>query len=204
VKTPVFAGLMAASECAVLLAGCANPAPSSGAVAPASSAASTTASPSSRACAASELAVTLTHTGAVGGQAGGYLTFTNKGGGSCRLTGWPAVTGVSKAGTGGALARAQSTMFGAWQFTSPMPVIDLAPGQSAYAVVAADDNPVGKAASCPAPYVELRVAVPGSSAGATVSAWLPGADSYLPTCESVSGKPTDETSDIVPLTSLAH
>jgi hypothetical protein len=95
-------------------------------------------------------------------------------------------------------------MFGAWQFASPMPVVDLPPGKSAYAVVAADDNPAGSAASCPAPYVKLRVTAPGSSASTTLSAWLPGANSYLPTCTSITGRPTDMISDIVPLSSLAH
>jgi hypothetical protein len=120
------------------------------------------------------------------------------------MTGWPSVTGVAKSGASAALAHAQSTMYGAWQYASPQPVVTLAPGSSAYAVVAADDNPAGTASACPAPYADLRVTVPGSSAVTTVSAYLPGADTYLPTCASVSGKPTDETSDIVPLSSLAH
>jgi hypothetical protein len=156
------------------------------------------------ACAGSQIAVTLTHTGALGGQAGGYLTFTNKGTGTCRMTGWPSVTGVSKSGASAALAHAQSTMYGAWQYSSPQPVVTLTPGSSAYAVVAADDNPAGTASSCPGPYTDLRVTVPGSSAATTLSAYLPGAGSYLPTCASIKGKPTDETSDIVPLSSLAH
>jgi hypothetical protein len=155
-------------------------------------------------CAGSQIAITLTHTGALGGQAGGYLTFTNKGANTCQITGWPSVTGVSKTGASAVLVHAQSTMFGAWQYSSPAPVVALAPGASAYAVVAADDNPAGSATSCPAPYVELRVAAPGSPVATTVSAWLPEADTYLPTCPSVSGRSTDETSDIVPLTSLAH
>jgi Domain of unknown function (DUF4232) len=161
-------------------------------------------SPQSQACDASQLAITLTHTGALGGQAGGYLTFTNESGDTCRLTGWPTVVGVSKLGTTATLSHARSTMFGAWQFSSPMPVVDLPPGKSAYAVVAADDHPVGSAATCPAPYVKLRVTVPGSSGSTTLSAWLPGADSYLPTCTSITGKPTYVISDIVPRSSLPH
>lgn len=211
--------------CAAVLAACAKPATSSGAAAPASSSASSTApapssapatTPASSAsapatppastqeCAGSQIAITLTHTGALGGQAGGYLTFTNKGTSACQIAGWPSVTGVAKSGASATLGHAQSTMFGAWQYSSPEPVVNLAPGESAYAVVAADDNPAGSASSCPAPYAELRVAAPGSSAATTVSAWLPGANSYLPTCASVAGKPTDEISDIVPLTSLPH
>lgn len=191
-----------------MLAACAKPATSSGAAAPAPSSASSTAPAtqpaSTQECAGSQIAITLTHTGALGGQAGGYLTFTNKGTSACQIAGWPSVTGVAKSGASATLEHAQSTMFGAWQYSSPEPVVNLAPGESAYAVVAADDNPAGSASSCPAPYAELRVAAPGSSAATTVSAWLPGANSYLPTCTSVAGKPTDEISDIVPLTSLPH
>lgn len=156
------------------------------------------------ACSGSQLAITLTHTGALGGQAGGYLTFTNKSTSPCQISGWPGVTGVSKTGTSAALAHAQSTMYGAWQYSAPVPLVYLAPGDSAYAVVAADDNPAGSASSCPSPYAQLRVTVPGSTTAATVSAYLPGADTYLPTFASISGKATDETSDIVPLSKLAH
>jgi hypothetical protein len=95
-------------------------------------------------------------------------------------------------------------MYGAWRSVSPIPAVDLSPGKSGYAVVVADDNPAGSAASCPAPYVKLRVTAPGTSASKTLSAWLPGANSYLPTCQTISGHPSDETSYIVPLSSLAH
>ena len=49
-------------------------------------------------------------------------------------------------------------------------MLTLQPGDSAYAVVAADDHPAGNAASCPAPYVRLRVTPPGSSASVMVTA----------------------------------
>lgn len=212
--------------CGLVLAACGGPAASSGASAPAASSPSPSASSSvapsvapsaspavpsaaapgasARSCARSQIAVTLTHTGAVGGQAGGYLTFTNRGASACQISGWPGVTGVTATGASAVLAHARSTMFGAWQYSAPPPVVDLAPGASAYAVVAADDHPAGNTASCPAPYARLRVTVPGSPVVTTVSAWLPGANSYLPTCASVSGAPTDEVSDIVPLSKLAH
>ncbi|MGH3168566.1 MAG: DUF4232 domain-containing protein [Trebonia sp.] len=203
-----FVVVLGTAGCAAFLTACANTAPaasdSPGSSAAASPSAASTGTASLAACTAPQLAITLTRTGALGGQAGGYLAFTNKGAGSCQITGWPSVTGVSKSGASAALAHAHSTMFGAWQYSSPAPVITLAPGASAYAVVAADDNPAGSAASCPAPYAELRVAAPGSTSATTVSAWLPGADSYLPTCASAAGKATDETSDIVPLSSLPH
>ena len=54
-------------------------------------------------------------------------------------------------------------MFGAWHYTAPPPVMTLKPGDSAYAVVEADNQPAGNNADCPAPYVRLRVSPPGDS-----------------------------------------
>jgi hypothetical protein len=120
------------------------------------------------------------------------------------MTGWPAVTGLTAAGKATALRHAQSTMFGAWQYVSPLPVLTLQPGEAAYAVVAASDLPAGHNASCPAPYVQLRVSPPGTSASVVISAWLPGAGTYLPACTSISGVPTAEVSAITALSSLPH
>jgi hypothetical protein len=156
------------------------------------------------ACAASQLKIGLTDTGAVAGQAGGYLEFGNDASTPCRITGWPAVTGLTAAGQATPLRRAQSTMFGAWRLVTPLPVLTLRPGQAAYAVVAADDLPAGSSPSCPPSYVRLRVSPPGSSASVVISAWLPGARSYLPACASASGSPTAENSAITPLSSLPH
>lgn len=155
-------------------------------------------------CTGSQLAITLTHTGAVANEAGGYLTFTNRGSVPCELTGWPAVAGVTRAGNTAALARATSTMFGAWQLTSPAPVLTLTPGDSAYAVVVGDELPVGSATSCPAPYTRIAVTAPGGSSPTVLSAWLPGADTYLPACTTISGAAADEVSEIVPAPSLAR
>jgi hypothetical protein len=120
------------------------------------------------------------------------------------MTGWPVVTGLTAAGTATALRHAQSTMFGAWQYTAPPPIVILQSGNSAYAVVAADEHPAGGNARCPAPYVRLRVSPPGGSGSVIVSAWLPGAGSYLPACESADGSPTAETSTVTSLSSLPH
>ena len=156
------------------------------------------------ACATAQLKVALTNTGALGGQAGGYLRFTNDGAAACQMNGWPAVVAVTAAGQAATLRRAQSTMYGAWQAPSPLPVVKLQPGGSAYAVVAAADQPAGSAAGCPAPYVRLRVSPPGTSAAAVVSAWLPGARSYLPSCAAIDGSTTGEVSAITPLSALPH
>jgi|SRR5271166_350252 len=155
-------------------------------------------------CAASQLNVSVTHSGALAGQAGGYLRFTNDSQTPCRMTGWPVVTGLTAAGTATPLRHAQSTMFGAWHYVAPPPVVTLQPGDSAYAVVVADDQPAGGQARCPAPYVRLRISPPDGSGSVVVSAWLPGAGSYLPSCPSANGSPTAETSTITTLSGLPH
>jgi hypothetical protein len=155
-------------------------------------------------CVTSQLKVSLSNTGALAGQAGGYLQFTNRSHTPCRMSGWPVVVAVTAAGTATPLRHAQSTMFGAWHYTAPPPVMTLKPGDSAYAVVEADNQPVGNNTRCPAPYVRLRVSAPGDSGKVTVSAWLPGAGSYLPACTSASGSPTAQTSTITSLASLPH
>jgi hypothetical protein len=176
----------------------------------AASSAGTTMSPSgpsaadTGACVAARLKISLTNTGALAGQAGGYLKFTNNSGTPCRMTGWPAVTGLTATGQATRLRHMQLSMFGAWHYSAPPPVVTLQPGDSAYAIVAADDKPAGSSTRCPAPYARLRVSPPGDSGNVTISAWLPGARSYLPSCASADGSPTAGTSTITTLSSLPH
>ena len=192
--------------CGLTLAACGSvPAPGSTPSAASPSAPGTGASPGGlAACAPARLKIALTNTGALGSQAGGYLRFTNTGPAACQLGGWPAVVALTAAGKATTLRHARSTMYGAWQAPSPLPAVTLGPGGSAYAVVAASDQPAGTAAACPAPYVRLRVSPPGGSAAVVVSAWLPGARSYLPSCAAIDGSPTGEVSAITPLSTLPH
>jgi hypothetical protein len=155
-------------------------------------------------CSTAQLTVTLTNTGALAGEAGGYLKFTNNTSATCRITGYPSVAGVTSTGRATAFRQARATMFGAWQYSTPLPVVTLRPGDSAYAVVAAPDHPAGTQSSCPSPDVHLRVAAPGSSSTTVISAWLPGAGTYLPTCASINGTPVDETSTVTTLSALPH
>jgi len=161
-------------------------------------------SPSAAACVTSDLKISLTTTGALAGQAGGYLRFTNDSGTPCRISGWPAVIGLTAAGQATPLRHLQSSMFGAWHYTAPPPVVTLQPGDSAYAIVAADDKPAGSSSRCPAPYTRLKVSPPGDPQSVTISAWLPGAVSYLPACTSADGSPTAGTSTVTTLASLPH
>lgn len=156
------------------------------------------------ACTTSQLRIALTYTGALAGQAGGYLRFTNDSHATCSLTGWPVVAGVTANGQAATFRHAQSTMYGAWQYSVPLPVLTLRPADSAYAVVAADDMPTGSQTRCPAPDVRLRVAAPGNSGTVLISGWLSGAHSYLPTCTSINGSQTGETSAVTTLSKLPH
>ncbi len=155
-------------------------------------------------CVTAQLKISITDTGALAGQAGGYLKFTNDSRTVCRMSGWPVVIALTATGRATRLQHVQSTMFGAWHYTAPPPVVTLWPGDSAYAVVAADDNAAGGNTHCPAPYVRLQVSPPGDSGNVTLSAWLPGAGSYLPACTSANGSPTAGTSTITTLSSLPH
>jgi|SRR5579875_1702473 len=224
--SPVAAGGLAAA-CGLILAACASTTPSSAAAptapsapstapstasstGPSTGAAATTTAPRSAPaggggeCTASQLKVSLVHTGAAAGQAGGYLEFSNDSSTSCQMTGWPSVTGLTAAGKATPMRHAQSTMYGAWQRVSPAPVLTLGPGDAAYAVVVSDDLPANNAPSCPDPYTHLRVSPPASSAGVVISAWLPGARTYLPSCTSATGSPTAQISTITALSSLPH
>ena len=209
-------GVLAVAACGLVMTACASQNPPGAASSATSSAGTTTSppgtttSPSSPsaagvdACVTSRLKISLTNTGALAGQAGGYLKFTNDSGTPCRMSGWPAVTALKATGQATRLRHMQSSMFGAWQYTAPPPVLTLRPGDSAYAIVAADDRPAGNNSRCPAPYVRLRVSPPGDSGNAIISAWLPGAGSYLPSCASANGSPTAGTSTITTLSSLPH
>jgi Protein of unknown function (DUF4232) len=211
-------GFLAVAACGLGITACASQAApgaasSSSATSPANnttSPANNTTSPSSAsaadtsACVTSQLKISLTNTSALAGQAGGYLKFTNNSGTPCRMTGWPAVTGLTAKGQATQLRHLQSSMFGAWHYSAPPPVVALQPGHSAYAIVAADDKPAGSSNRCPAPYTRLRVSAPGDSGNVTISAWLPGASTYLPSCASASGSPTAGTSTITTLSSLPH
>ena len=200
-------GVLAVAACGLVITACGSqnsPGAASSADATRSPSSPSAATAAVGACVTAQLKISLTNTGALAGQAGGYLKFTDDSGTPCRMSGWPAVTGLTATGQATRLRRMESSMFGAWHYTAPPPVVTLQPGDSAYAIVAADDKPAGDNAGCPAPYARLQVSPPGDSRNVTISAWLPGAASYLPSCTSANGSPTAGTSTITTLSSLPH
>jgi hypothetical protein len=155
-------------------------------------------------CTITQLKITLTRRGAaVTGQVGGYLRFVNAGRAACQLHGWPKVTAITSSGQRITAVRAlHGTMLGAWQYTSPLPTVRLAPAAAAYAVVAAGDHSADGSTSCPGVRL-LRVTSPGSSRHVTLTAQLYD-HVYLPACTSASGSTEIEFSAVVPRSDLAR
>jgi len=195
-------GALAAAACGLVMTACGSQ--NSAGASSSTPAATSSASSSAAACVTSQLKISIIDTGALAGQAGGYLKFTNDSRTPCRMSEWPAVFGLTATGKATRLRNLQSTMFGAWHYTAPPPVITLQPGDSGYAIVVADDHAAGSSTGCPAPYVRLRVSPPGDSGNVTISAWLPGARSYLPSCTAAKGSPTAGASTITTLSRLPH
>lgn len=155
-------------------------------------------------CRASQLAISLVRTGAVMGQEGGLLRFTNVSKSVCRVSGWPTVIAVRPDGTRIASQHAVggTMLFGwSWWRGRPLPHIRLRHGASGYAILAAGDTPSSPnpgtkiPASCPKAR-RLIVTVPRTSTTTTLSAWLPGDLTYQPLC----GHP--QVSPILPLSRI--
>jgi hypothetical protein len=155
-------------------------------------------------CTIPQLKITLTRRGAaVTGQVGGYLRFVNAGRAACQLHGWPKVTAITTSGQTIMAVRAlHGTMLGAWQYTSPLPTVRLAPGAAAYAVLAAGDHSADGSTRCPSVRL-LRVTSPGSSRHVALTAQLYD-HVYLPACTSASGSTEIEFSAVVPRSDLAR
>jgi Protein of unknown function (DUF4232) len=149
------------------------------------------------------LEVTLMHSqGAVTGEVGGYLRFANIGHAACKIGGWPKVMAITDSGQRiRALRAIHGTMLGGLQYAVP-PLIRLAPGAAAYAVLAAGDQPASGPGRCPTVRL-LQVFPPTNSRHFTMSARLYG-HVYLPACTSASGITEIEVSAIVRLAALAH
>jgi len=149
------------------------------------------------------LEVTLTRKGAVTGEVGGYLRFVNTGHAACKIGGWPKVMAITDSGQRIRAVRAtHGTMRGALQYAVPPPLIRLAPGAAAYAVLAAGDHSASGPDRCLTVRL-LHVFPPASSRHFTLSARLYG-HVYLPACTSASGTTEIEVSAIVRLAALAH
>ena len=116
-------------------------------------------------CRAGQLAISFVRKVAVMGQEGGLLRFTNVGGTSCRISGYPRVVAITKSGRDVHASRSLLSMLFAtyWLHLRPVPKLTLSHGRSGYAVLGGGDNPVGRSAKrrCPAAR-SLLVSPPGA------------------------------------------
>ncbi len=167
-----------------------SPGPSSRAVIPQSSAATSPAP----ACESTVLRVTAEGGGPAAGNVGLRIAFTNVGSTTCSLSGWPEVKAITAAGTQASPIRSLTTMFGPARLKGP-PVVTLPPGGRALAVLAGQDVPAGDT-SCPAPYQKLAVTPPGGSTATVISAWVPDLDAYMPACTRLVISPVVPPDDV--------
>lgn len=154
-------------------------------------------------CHVSQLRISLVHTGAVMGEEGGLLRFTNVSPSQCQVSGWPTVVAIEPSGERIASLRdAGGTMLFGWNGLRghTLPTIRLRNGASAYAILASGDNPVG---ANPPPSCRtarrLIVTAPNATARKTLSAWLPNDATYLPICG-----PKTSVSPVLALRSILH
>lgn len=151
-----------------------------------------------RTCTTSQLKIGLVGSFAGLGESGGYIGFTNRASTRCRLTGWPTLVVLTRAGASTATQHVRSTQFGPNPLMKGVPVVTLRHGERAEAVFVAGDNPGPGKTTCPPSYRYLRVTPPGNSHSVLLSAWLPYLDGYLPACTRVW------VSMVVPRSDLHH
>jgi Protein of unknown function (DUF4232) len=145
-------------------------------------------------CRANALAISFVHKGAVMGEEGGLLRFTNMGRSTCTISGWPTVVAVTRAGSRVRAVRilhAPMLFATFWLHGPRVPTLALLRGGSGYSILGGYDNPVGRPAGwrCPVAH-RLIVIAPGTQHGVGISGllWTNHAypPTYLPLC---GGKP---------------
>lgn len=134
-------------------------------------------------CRTSMLRVSLVKTSAGLGAVGGYLAFTNIGPGPCSLTGWPTIVGEPTTGDQPPDRDVTATLD--FPPIAGTPIVVLRPGEAAVAAFAAGDNPGGPSSTCPPPYLTLKVTPPGNESSVALSAWIPYAGAYMPSCTAI-------------------
>jgi hypothetical protein len=102
------------------------------------------------ACQNDQIHVAAIRFGAAAGSVAETLGFINVGGQSCTLSGYPGVAGLDAQGVQAvqAIRDIQGMLGGLQSGSTTLPVVSLAPGQTASADVEGTDNPVGSATSC--------------------------------------------------------
>ncbi|MDQ2728567.1 MAG: DUF4232 domain-containing protein [Actinomycetota bacterium] len=149
------------------------PAPQSGSQ-PNRAAPDTAAPASSADCQGTSLVVSAGPGTAGLGHVGVPLLFRNSGTTPCRLAGYPGVAGLTSGGGQTQAARTLGGYLGGLRSgMSSLPVIELAPGEVASALVEGTDAPAGTATSCPS-FTALLVTPPNTRQASRLTAGLPG------------------------------
>lgn len=173
-----FGCLVTAAFAPVVLAGCAPRAPSVSATTSTlstSTAAATTTSRTALApeCGFGQLAVTSGSAGAATGHESDVLLFKNTSA-TCTITGYPGVAGLNSSGQQVVQAiRALNGFMGGVPTGESPPIVTLAPGQVASAIVEGTDTPIGTEVTCPS-YPAILVTPPNTRQAVTVKTGLPG------------------------------
>jgi hypothetical protein len=136
---------------------------------------STTAAQSSARCQFTELAISTGQPGAGLGHEGFPILFRNAGTSACTLQGYPGVAALEATGTQAQQAQRtpQGYLGGMDTGSTTPPLVTLAPGQSASALVEGTDMPSGGATSCPT-YPAVDVTPPTSTHTVRITSSLPG------------------------------
>jgi hypothetical protein len=158
-------------------------------------------------CRAGQLRIAYVRKGAVMGEEGGLLRFTNIGRGVCSISGWPTVVAVRGDGSRfPALRIDHAPMLFAtyWQHGPRVPTVMLHHGASGYAILGGFDNPIQRPPRWRCPVARrLLVSPPGSRHDVVLSGFLwqnGGQPLYLPLCD--GGRPF--ASPIRPRPALVH
>lgn len=150
-------------------------------------------------CDASQLQISMVASSAGLGSEGGYLSFVNIGATRCQLRGWPTVVGRTGAGTTTVARQVRSGLL-SLPGVAELPIVTLDPGTAAIAAFAGSDIPGPGSRSCPPPppYSTLDVTPPGGAASTSISAWIPYAGAFLPSCEGIEVTPVVPAAELPP------
>ena len=110
------------------------------------------------------------------------ITFTNVSGTPCSIGGYPSVVAVDDQGRRVSARESPQGSVGGVQMGEPLPLVPLAPGAEASAVIESA-IPQDPGQPCPA-FSYLLVTAPGTESPVRVSAELPGLGADLPDCPS--------------------
>lgn len=146
-------------------------------------------------CRADQLAISFVHKGAVMGEEGGLLRFTNTGRGTCTVSGWPRVVAVTGSGSrvpADRIAHPPMLFATYWLHGPRVPRLALRHGASGYAILGGFDNPAasGRPATWRCPSARrFLVSPPGSRRQVNLSGFLWSSGGHAVDVPLCGGKP---------------